>query len=187
MADELELDVSVQLPNPMHSSKSVEHYTPDFVVEAARRCMGGIDLDPASCALANETVRASRFFTIEDDGMAQTWHGRVFLNPPGGKASKEMAKQWGSKSQAVCWWRKLLAECSCGHVAQAIFIGFTLEILQSAQSPGWRSPLEFTICVPAKRLRFGGDQPTHGNVIVGVGVEDRAFRREFSSIGAVKL
>lgn len=44
--------------------------------------MGSIDLDPASCDFANTLVKASSFFTKEQNGLEQEWLGNVFLNPP---------------------------------------------------------------------------------------------------------
>ena len=61
---------------------SVEWYSPADLVEAAREVMGGIDLDPASSLIANETVKATRYFTIDNDGLQHNWPGRVWLNPP---------------------------------------------------------------------------------------------------------
>ena len=64
------------------SSESFEWWTPSPYVEAARQVLGAIDLDPASCARANETVKAAGFFDIDADGVTQDWPGRVFMNPP---------------------------------------------------------------------------------------------------------
>ena len=65
-----------------NNSGENEWYTPPFIIEAAKSVMGNIDLDPASSKLANETVGAKEFYTIEDDGIKKDWHGRVWLNPP---------------------------------------------------------------------------------------------------------
>lgn len=59
-----------------------EWYTPRQYIEAAREVLCGIDLDPASSALAQETVKAANYFTVDDDGLKHDWNGSVWLNPP---------------------------------------------------------------------------------------------------------
>lgn len=171
-----------------HLEQTVEHYTPARVIEAARATLGGIDLDPASCAEANEHVRATRYLTAADDGLTREWRGRVFLNPPGGKATPEARATWGTRSSATAWWRKLVHEFAEGRVTAALFVGFNIEILRSSQGPGWANALEFPLCVPSQRLRFRGAQPTHANVVVylpGPGVA--RFADAFSGIGQIRV
>lgn len=148
---------------PQHMSKTAEHYTPPEYIEAARNVMGGIDLDPASCAKANEVVKASEFFTKDDDGLSLQWHGRVWLNPPGGKTK--------NRSNAAIWWEKLVWEWMDGRVEQAVFLGFSIEILASSQdSPYWPGHLPY--CVPRQRIAFLDENlepqgsPAHHNIVV---------------------
>jgi ParB family transcriptional regulator, chromosome partitioning protein len=54
--------------NPLHQSLTNESYTPAAIIEAARAVMGGIDLDPATCEIANLTVRADWWMDLEADG-----------------------------------------------------------------------------------------------------------------------
>jgi hypothetical protein len=64
-------------PMPPAAKKKESHnewYTPSRYVDAGRRVLGAIDLDPASCARANETVKASIYWTKADDGLKQPWN-----------------------------------------------------------------------------------------------------------------
>ena len=58
-----------------------EWYTPPEIIEAARRVLGTIDLDPASCAEAQEWIQARRWFGIEQDGLLQKWGGGCMAQP----------------------------------------------------------------------------------------------------------
>jgi len=182
-----------------HSSASVEHYTPHKIVESARALMGGIDLDPATCKQANdEIVHAPNYFTKEHDGLARSWSGRVWLNPPGGKI--------GNDSLAKLFWAKLVDEYLAGDVTQACFLGFNLEMLQTTQLGCARPILSFPFCVPSRRIAFLyveplepglfgapgslkiGGGPTHANVIVflpprgrSTEVAERISRLEWAS------
>lgn len=81
------------------SSNSQEHYTPPRLTDAGRFVLGEIDLDPASCAEANERVGAKVFYTKEDDGLTKPWAGNVFLNWPGGidEMRRSVAKKFSDK------------------------------------------------------------------------------------------
>jgi len=81
-----------------------EWYTPDEYLDLAREVLGEIDLDPASTDLANERVRARRIFTIIEDGLAQPWSGKVWLNPPYSQPAiahfaDKMVEEWTVLSQ----------------------------------------------------------------------------------------
>lgn len=65
-----------------NNSGENEWYTPSDIIESARKVLQNIDLDPASSELANRTVMADKFYTKEDDGLRQKWHGNIWLNPP---------------------------------------------------------------------------------------------------------
>ena len=41
--------------------------------------MGGIDLDPASSDVANRVVKATQFYSRQDDGFSHEWSGRGWM------------------------------------------------------------------------------------------------------------
>jgi phage N-6-adenine-methyltransferase len=82
------LDMFGQEPEPRkrhqfdHLQGRIEWYTPPKHLDAVRDVLGGIDLDPASCAYAQQNVLATRYFSTKENGLLQEWHGRIWLNPP---------------------------------------------------------------------------------------------------------
>lgn len=163
--------------NPRHLSKSNEWYTPPEVVDRARDALDGIYLDPASCEFAQLTVRAIKWYSKEENGLSRPWSGAVFLNPPGGR-----------KPGAATWLYVLVQEYDAGRVSRAVFVGFSLEILQTMQTRGI-DPAKFTLCIPKKRIAYVSPSgakrsPPHGSVILGLGTGDR-FAKAFRSLGAI--
>ena len=56
-----------------------EWYTPTEII----RSLGDFDLDPASSEEAYRLNKsANKYFTAEENGLLQSWNGRVWLNPP---------------------------------------------------------------------------------------------------------
>jgi ParB family chromosome partitioning protein len=83
------------------SSETEEWYTPHYIIEMVRGVLGDIELDPATCALAQGWIKAERYYTIADNGLWQDWNARtLFLNPPYGKT--------GTQSNQMVWMAKLL-------------------------------------------------------------------------------
>lgn len=157
------------------TSTDNEWYTPAAYIESARRVLGGIDLDPASCEEANKTVRASRYYSIADDGLAQPWKGRIWLNPPYGGMVHKFA-------------RKLIAEHEAGNVETAILL-----VNAHCTDSKWFHPYwDHTLCFSYSRLDFDvsgrekvRNRSAHGSAFIYLGPEIELFRQEFSPFGAV--
>jgi len=64
------------------SSATGEWKTPKALFDELSWIYGGFTLDP--CA-TRENAKCERFFTQEEDGLAQRWDGKVFVNPPYGR------------------------------------------------------------------------------------------------------
>ena len=80
------LDEQLEINTPsmriVHNSGNNERYTPEYIIQLARKTMGKIDIDPASCKIANELlVKADKYFDKETNGLLQEWNGKVWLNP----------------------------------------------------------------------------------------------------------
>jgi hypothetical protein len=187
----------------IHQSLSPEWYTPDDpYLRAVRACLGHIELDPASCEVANRVVLAERIFTIKDNGLSLSWKAStLFVNPPYGyegapdpRRNGEWNSRLGRPNQRI-WSQKLIAEHRAGNVVQAI-------MLCNAQTgEQWFQPLwQYPICFVNHRIPFytideqgrmvvsknGKSGPTHASCFVYFGAWHHRFEQAFKDIGVFR-
>lgn len=152
-----------------------EWYTPPQIIEAARRVMGCIDLDPASCEQAQKKVKAKRYYTAADNGLQQPWEGNVWLNPP---YSKPLFGQFVEK---------LLDEYQDhGDMYQACVLTNNVTETQVGQT---LLNLAEAVCFLSGRVRFigpsgvPGNAPRYGQMVCYFGPYDDEFKKEFGTMG----
>jgi hypothetical protein len=149
------------------ASARTDWSSPPAVVERVVTLLGRVDLDP--CSGATATVPARRRLTAEDDGLAQRWRGRVFLNPPYG-------------AELPQWVDKLVAEHRSGRVAEAV------ALLPARTDTAWfRALREYPRCFLFGRLRFGGAESAapFPSMLVYLGQRVHEFAEAFADAGDV--
>jgi len=158
-----------------NNSGENEWYTPEKHLELARNIMGSIDTDPASCELANRTVKAKTFFSIEDDGLQKQWYGNVWLNPP------------YANSLVGSFCEKLIDEIKAGRVKQAMLL------VNNATETKWFQSSAKTadaICFLRGRVKYispngKNNSPLQGQAIIYFGENVSRFCEMFSGSGLV--
>jgi phage N-6-adenine-methyltransferase len=155
------------------SSGDPERYTPDEILAPVRQVLGAIDLDPASCDTAQIRVQARTYYTINDDGLRQAWHGKVFLNPP-------------YKLPDVAWFiGKLFEEIEAEHTTEAILL------VNSATETDWFQrafEMADAVCFPDGRIHFmsatrNSDHPCQGQALLYYGNATWHFCEVFAAVG----
>ena len=159
-----------------NNSGNNEWYTPPLFIALAREVMGGIDCDPASSEIANQTVGARTFHTAETNGLKQQWHGRVWMNPP--------------YAQPLVWefCDAAASKFESGEIDQAIVL------VNNGTETQWFQRLlsaSSAVCFPRSRIKFMDPQgnpsgaPLQGQAIVYMGENVDAFAHTFGKEGAV--
>jgi phage N-6-adenine-methyltransferase len=151
-----------------------EWYTPPEVIARVKGALGGIDLDPASNAHAQDTVRAKRFFTKEDDGLTQDWSGRVFCNPP---YSMPLIEQFTAKVMSA--WEE-------SEITAAVYL------VNNCTDAKWQQALlkRHPVCFTSGRIGFlsrSGQKfaTRQGQAIFYLGPDPKRFTEAFADMGAV--
>jgi hypothetical protein len=151
-----------------------EWYTPAEYLNAARQVLGGIDLDPASCVMAQRRVRAKRFYTLAEDGLTRKWQGKVWLNPP---YTAELVGRFTAK---------LCAHYLAGDVPAALLL------VNNATETHWfqdAAHLATALCFPRGRIRFldgnghHAGTPLQGQTVLYFGRNRKQFEKAFASFG----
>jgi phage N-6-adenine-methyltransferase len=159
----------VTMPHVSHNSGVNEWYTPPEYIQAARRVMGRIDLDPASSEIANEIVEASKIYTAEDNGLTKYWAGKVWMNPP--YASDLIAGFIGKYAEHV----------KNGDISEGIVL------VNNATETNWFKELvsvSNAIVFPKGRVKFldpdgNPGAPLQGQAVVYFGKQAKKFIAEF--------
>ena len=161
------------------SSQTTEWYTPQVYTDAAREVMGSIDLDPASCPVANEWIQADHIYTKEEDGLSLAWIGNCWLNPPFGRIGHKMI-------------RYLCEQYDKGFVGQAVLLTKCV--------PGYKwwdtlfHDYRFPVCFVRDRIAFlriengevvGSGASKAGTNFWYLGRHEARFKEIFSRFGRV--
>lgn len=167
---------AVKKAHVANNSGNNEWYTPPKFIELARQVMGGIDLDPATSEVANRVVQAPKIFTADDDGRAQQWSGRVWMNPP--YAQPLM----GDFAEAVS------AKYESGEIDQACIL------VNNGTETQWFQRMlgaADAVCFPKTRIKFidpdgnPSGAPLQGQAILYMGGNVAAFTSLFAEEGVV--
>lgn len=129
----------IKKPHVSHNSGNNEWYTPVKFLKIARSVMGSIDTDPASSEMANRNVKATTFYTEEDDGLKRDWAGNIWLNPPYAQPAIQNFSD------------KLIEEIKKGNVKQAMVL------VNNATETKWFNTLSEkarAIWFPRGRIRY---------------------------------
>jgi phage N-6-adenine-methyltransferase len=152
---------------------SDEWYTPAPYIEAARQALGAIDLDPASNLVAQAVVGAGTYYTKDDDGLAQPWAGRVWINPP--------------YSNPRPWVERLVDQYEAGAVEAGLIL------VNNATDTAWFQRLlaRYPACFFGKRISFwradrgvlkGNRQ---GQALFYLGPDPIRFAEAFADMGQI--
>ena len=130
-----------------------------------------IDLDPCSNSSDRDTanVPAADYWTKDDDGLAQEWHGRVYMNPPYG-------------DEIAAWVERMVRAYENSEIAEAI------ALLPARTDTAWYQTLaDYRMCFIRGRLKFSNSENSapFPSVVVYLGTDVANFYDFFGKLGFI--
>jgi len=152
-----------------------EWYTPQEYIDSAVNVMGNIDVDPASNSVANVIIKADTYYTLEENGLAKEWLGKVWMNPPYSTGLISRVSE------------KLLEQLEIGNTKEAIVL------VNNATDTKWMQIMLKScnaICLLEGRIHFwniDNDKvgPLQGQVIIYFGENIDGFAESFKTHGEI--
>lgn len=135
-------------------------------MEAVSAVLGQIDLDP--CAENMKSIPAKNHYTILDNGLTQSWHGKVYMNPPYGK-------------QIESWIWKLRYEYKVmEHTTEAVAL-----LPARVDTAWWGLVAKYPVCFISGRLKFSGhsNSAPFPSAVVYLGQNKEKFMGVFGKMG----
>ncbi len=164
------------IPHVAKNTGVSEWFTPLEYIDAAKKTMGSIDIDPASCKQANDYyVKAEKYFDLEIDGLKQIWNGNVWMNPP------------YAQPGIVHFSKTLVKKYLSNEIYQACVL------VNNATDTNWFQIMLFhcqSVCFVNKRIRFldvngNPGAPLQGQAILYFGNNKHKFKDNFSKFGTI--
>ena len=187
------------------SSGKTEYYTPTEWTDAARKCLGFIELDPASSVVANQSVKAQRIYTIDQDGLSKPWKAKtLWMNHPFHRGERACPSDHSKCKKVTCvkrghhitkdipsnidWIQKLICEYESGNVEEAICITFA-----NTSEAFFRALLKYPQCMPNGRVQYRNpngsisNSVTKGSAVTYLGSNLDRFIEAFKPLGTIKI
>jgi len=163
-----------------HSSATAEWYTPRIVIDHVLAFFDEIDLDPCSNSKDAPNVPARQVFTEAENGLAQAWWGRVYMNPPYGDG----IGRWVTK---LCDSYEVEAVDGL-NAGDEERIEAGIALLPARTDTEWfRRLRNYTVCFIKGRLRFVGadNSAPFPSMLVYLGDEYDRFAEVMQPLGDV--
>ena len=141
--------------------------TPWEVIWLLRDVLGDFTLDV--CA-SPENAKAPKFYTEEDDGLAQPWHGKVWCNPPfsmkkeflrcaveSRQDCESIAVLLPNNARETDWWRQFVWEQADEIITLAPRVQFTINGKRPVRlhnNKTTQSGVAYGSCIAVYRPRF---------------------------------